>query len=231
MTSPTLILISHKLCPYVQRTRIVLDEKRIPHQLLWIDLSSKPRWFLEVSPLGQVPVLLVDGEPLFESAVVCEYLDEIGAGAMLPADPFERARHRSWVEYASRTLDAVSRYYGARDEEALALRRTELIGKLARLNEELTDGPYFGGRRFSLVDAAFAPVFRYFDVFEQIDDVPFFATTPAVARYRVTLARRPSVMSAAVSDYRSRLRDFLIARGGARAARATASKRMLAAAT
>ena len=51
-------LISHNLCPYVQRSRIVLEEKAVPHELEFIDLAAKPDWFLAISPLGKVPVLL-----------------------------------------------------------------------------------------------------------------------------------------------------------------------------
>ena len=57
---PALKLFSHRLCPYVQRARIVLGEKSIDHDLAFIDLANKPDWFLAISPLGKVPVLLVD---------------------------------------------------------------------------------------------------------------------------------------------------------------------------
>ena len=72
-----LVLISHLLCPYVQRAVIVLEEKNIPYERIDIDLANKPDWFLKVSPLGKTPVLLVGDQPIFESAVICEYLDEI----------------------------------------------------------------------------------------------------------------------------------------------------------
>ncbi|MEP0935594.1 glutathione S-transferase N-terminal domain-containing protein [Leptolyngbya sp. NM2-A1] len=56
---PTLKVISHTLCPYVQRSIITLLEKQIPHEREYIDLSNKPDWFLKISPLGRVPILLV----------------------------------------------------------------------------------------------------------------------------------------------------------------------------
>jgi glutathione S-transferase len=54
-----LTLISHKLCPYVQRAVIALAEKGVPFERIDIDLASKPDWFLKISPLGKTPVLLV----------------------------------------------------------------------------------------------------------------------------------------------------------------------------
>ena len=70
-------LVSFDICPYVERSRIVLLEKRLAHEVEFIELASKPAWFLEVSPMGRVPVLLVDGRPIFESTVINELLDEL----------------------------------------------------------------------------------------------------------------------------------------------------------
>src|SRR6185312_836330 len=123
-------LISHKLCPYVQRAVIALTEKGVPFERIDIDLANKPDWFLKVSPLGKTPVLLVGDHAIFESAVILEYLEETQAN---PLD---------------------------------------------------------------LVDAVFGPVFRYFDVFDEIGDFRILTGKPKLARWRGTLAARPSVKSA-----------------------------------
>jgi len=60
--------VSHTLCPYVQRAVITLHEKQIPHEREYVDLAQKPAWFLALSPLGKVPLLLVGDTGLFESA-------------------------------------------------------------------------------------------------------------------------------------------------------------------
>ncbi len=69
-------LISHKLCPYVQRAVIALTEKGVPFERIDIDLANKPEWFLKISPLGKTPVLVVGDHAIFESAVILEYLEE-----------------------------------------------------------------------------------------------------------------------------------------------------------
>ena len=69
--------------------------------------------------------------------------------------------------------------------------------------------------RSALVDAAFAPVFRYFDTFDRIGDFGFWHSLPKVQRWRASLAARPSVLAAVSSGYADRLRGFLLARGSA----------------
>ena len=57
MHLPSLTLISHHLCPYVQRAAISLAEKAVPFDHIHVDLAHKPAWFLDLSPLGKTPVL------------------------------------------------------------------------------------------------------------------------------------------------------------------------------
>src|SRR6202051_1529404 len=77
-------LISHKLCPYVQRAVIALTEKGVAFERIDIDLANKPDWFLAISPLGKTPVLQVGDRAIFESAVILEYLEETEPKPMHP---------------------------------------------------------------------------------------------------------------------------------------------------
>ena len=220
-----LTLISHLLCPYVQRAIIVLEEKQIAYERIDIDLAKKPDWFLKVSPLGTTPVLLVEGKAIFESTVICEYLEETTPGPLHPQDPLTRAQHRGWMEFASATLNAIGGMYGAPDEPTLAAKVADLQFKFAQLEMELSEvdrnGPYFAGQAFTLVDTAFAPVFRYFDVFDTIDDFGVFTNTPKVRGWRAALQQRPSVKGAVRADYFELLYDFLIRRNSELARRMT----------
>ena len=94
-------LISFDLCPFVQRSVITLLEKNIPFKRTNIDLANKPDWFLQISPLGKVPVLRINGNILFESAVINEYLDEITPPSMHPQDSLQKAVNRAWIEFGS----------------------------------------------------------------------------------------------------------------------------------
>ena len=217
-----LTLISHALCPYVQRAAIVLAEKRVPFTRRDVDLASKPDWFRAVSPLGKTPVLLVGDTAIFESAVICEYLDDTQAPRLHPADALQRARHRAWMEFGSAMMNGIAAFYGAPDEASLRARRDELVQRFATLETALDDGPWFEGERFSIVDAVFGPVFRYFDTFERFGDFGFFDATPRVLAWRTALAARESVRRAVAADYDARLCAFIAERGSALSPRASA---------
>lgn len=213
--SRPLVLVSHLLCPYVQRVAVMLSEKGIPFERRDIDLANKPDWFLRLSPLGKTPVLLVGDEPIFESAVICEYLDEAMLPKLHPADLLQRARHRAWIEVASQFLNQIGGFYNAADDEALARQAEQIALRIRQLEAALGEGPYFAGPDFSMVDAAFGPVFRYFDVFDRLGDFGFWRDVPRVRRWRAAVQARPSVVAAAAPDYAGRLLRFIERRGSA----------------
>lgn len=208
---PSLTLISHPLCPYVQRAAISLAEKAVPFERVDVDLADKPAWFLDLSPLGKTPVLKVDDRAIFESAVILEYLEETRPHPLHPADPLRRAAHRAWIEFASAALNDIAGLYSASDEAAFTAKAEALAAKFARLESHLGKAPWFDGD-FSLVDAVFGPVFRYFDVFDRIGEFGILAGKPKVAAWRKALAARPSIREAVTADYEVRLGRFLAQR-------------------
>jgi glutathione S-transferase len=157
-------------------------------------------------------VLLVDEHAIFESAVILEYLEETQAKPLHPSDPLARAEHRAWIEFGSAVLNDIAGFYAAPDEAAFKAKASQLAQRFARLEARVIAAPWFDGEQFALVDAVFGPVFRYFDVFDAIDDFGILADKPKVARWRASLAARHSVRSAVSSDYPALLRDFLIRR-------------------
>ena len=202
-------LISHKLCPYVQRAVIALTEKGVAFERVDIDLGNKPDWFLKISPLGKTPVLVVGENAIFESAVILEYLEETQAHPLHPSDALRRAEHRAWIEFGSAVLSDIAGFYTAPDKAALDVKAAALRQKFARLEARVAALPWFDGEKFSLVDAVFGPVLRYFDVFDEIDDFGILAGKPNTERWRKALSDRRSVRSAVSKDYPALLRDFI----------------------
>jgi len=211
MHSLSLTLVSHHLCPYVQRAAISLAEKAVPFDRIHVDLADKPAWFLDLSPLGKTPVLKVGDRAIFESAVILEYLEETGPHTLHPADPLRRAEHRAWIEFGSAVLADIAGLYSAKDQAAFAAKAEALAAKFARLESHLGPGSWFDGD-FSLVDAVLGPVFRYFDVFDRIGEFGVLTSRSKVSAWRKALAARPSIRHAVGADYMSRLEKFLAAR-------------------
>ncbi|MDX3972091.1 MAG: glutathione S-transferase family protein [Bradyrhizobium sp.] len=211
----SLKLISHKLCPYAQRAVIALKEKDVPFERIDIDLANKPDWFLKLSPLGKVPVLVVTTEKgdvaLFESNVICEYIEETQGGVRLhPAEALKRAGHRAWMEFGSAILGDLWGLETTSDPATFESKRQALAAKFARVEAALGTGPFFAGDAFSLVDAVFAPIFRYFDLFDELTEHGIFRDVPKVRAWRAELAKRPSVRGAVGADYPQLLRAFLV---------------------
>jgi glutathione S-transferase len=222
--STNLVLVSHALCPYVQRAAIVMAEKGVAFERREVDLARKPEWFRQVSPLGKTPVLMIDGEAIFESAVICEYLEDTHAPALHPADPLQRARHRAWMEFGSALLNAIGAFYNAPDEGALQAKAADIRARFEQLEAVLGEGPHFAGVKFCVVDAVFGPVFRYFDLFDRIGDFGFWSGLPRLQAWRMTLQSRLSVLGAVRPDYLERLEDFVVGRNGALSARVLAGR-------
>jgi glutathione S-transferase len=202
-------LISHHLCPYVQRAVIALSEKGVAFERTNIDLANKPDSFLAVSPLGKTPVLLADDLPIFESTVILEYLEETQPNPLHPDDPLERARHRAWMEFGSATLNDIAGFYTATDDQAFAAKTAALRAKFERMESEMSTGPYFACDQLSLVDAAFGPVFRYFDTFDHISDFGILTALSKVGDWRLALADRRSITEAVPLDYPKLLEQFI----------------------
>ncbi|MEH7830408.1 glutathione S-transferase family protein [Gemmobacter denitrificans] len=207
--SPAITLISHALCPYVQRIAIALAEKGVPHDRITVDLAMKPGWFLALSPLGRTPVLKVGEAALFESAAILEFLEDTQPRPRHPADPVERARHRAWIGFGSECLNDIAGFYTASDSGTLERKAAALPARFRVMEGQLGPGPWFAGEAFSLVDAVFAPVFRYFDTFDRIGDFGAFNGLTWMLAWRRELADRPSVRNAVAPNYADRLSDFL----------------------
>lgn len=207
-------LVSYVLCPYAQRISISLMEKGVDFTRMNIDLADKPDWFVALSPLGKVPLLLIEGKiqqtVLFESSAILEYLEETQPNILHNSDPLVRAKDRAWIEFGSSVLNDISGFYSAKSEDQFISKTQSISQKFLRLENALGDGPWFSGNRFGLVDVVFGSIFRYFDVFDEIDDFKILQNRNKLAAWRKRLANRTSIQQAVPSDYPELLLRFLL---------------------
>ncbi len=142
-----LTLISHHLCPYVQRAAIALAEKGVPFQRVNIDLADKPDWFLRISPSASAAAAHSANRErriLFETGVICEYLEETQTDrSFIPAIRCcARAIAAGWSS-ALPSLADLWVYETTQDPAALEAKRKVLQAKFATMEAELAEGPYF----------------------------------------------------------------------------------------
>ncbi|MEN8171074.1 MAG: glutathione S-transferase family protein [Pseudomonadota bacterium] len=206
-------LISFKICPFVQRSVIVLLEKGVDYGITYINLKEPPEWFKAISPLGKVPVLKVGDEVVFESAVIMEYLDEVYSPSLHPSDPLRKAHNRAWIEFASTLFMCQFNLVMAREQEDCEKAEQELRDKLALVNGQL-QGPLFSGEEFSLVDAAYAPLFMRMALLEQWHPMGLLKGMPKMQAWSEQLLARPSIQKSVVEELPQLYRGHISASGG-----------------
>ena len=178
--------------------------KAVEFDVTYVNLREKPDWFLKISPHGKVPVLEVDGQPLFESNAIAEFLDEMVPPRLHPADAMKRARNRAWTDYTPTFSAALGGVIYAKTAEAVEAGKAKAREALGRLEEALgkergNDGPYFNGPALSLVDAAYAPFLQRFAIVDGVLKTGLLSEFPHVAAWADALIASP-VVSGAVPD-------------------------------
>jgi glutathione S-transferase len=196
---------------------IVLRAKEIPFEVTYIDLRNKPDWFLQISPHGKVPVLNVDGQPLFESNAIAEYLDEAEAPQLHPQDLIRRARNRAWTDFVPTFAAGLSGIYYAKSAEDRDERMTTARQRLDKLEEALTergnDGPYFNGPELCLVDAAYAPFLQRFLYVDQWLGTSLLRDYPLVSAWAHALVASEVVKGSVPETFYDEFRAGMKRRG------------------
>lgn len=192
--------------------------KDVAFEVTYINLRDKPEWFLDISPHGKVPVLVVDGSPLFESNAIAEYLDEMVSPRLHPDDPVKRARNRAWTDYVPSFSAALSGVNYAKSREDLEAGLRAVATPLARLEEAIekergNDGPYFNGPELSLVDAAYAPFLQRFSVVEPVLKTGLLDSYPLVKAWSDALLANEAVTGAVASNFPEEFEANLKRRG------------------
>ncbi len=193
-------LYNTQRCPYARRTRIVLYEKGIDFDVHEVDLENKSEEFLKASPTGKVPVIVLDGDSIYESNVVNQYLDEVAEGPrLMPEDPKRRAYARIWMAFADTNffpavfVASVGRERGF-SEERISEAIEKLKSALEKLEERLKGRDYLADE-YSLADIAHAGNFVRLRELEQRGEVSL-DEYPNVAVWMERLESRKSYKAA-----------------------------------
>jgi glutathione S-transferase len=164
---PQIQIYSAAICPFAQRSRMVLLTKGIEFELTEIDLDNKPDWFSQISPYGKVPVVKHGENRIWESAVINEYLDEVfPEPPLMPESPGKRAIARIWIDFANTRFTTafykllLSQQAEPQQEWAAELKKHLLFLEHEGLRQFSKDGPFWFGDQVSLVDLSYYPWFE-----------------------------------------------------------------------
>ncbi|KAM8924431.1 glutathione S-transferase omega-1-like isoform 2-T2 [Pelodytes ibericus] len=184
-------IYSLRFCPFAQRALLVLIAKGIKYEVININLKSKPEWFLKKCPLGLVPALETsNGDIIYESPIVCDYLDEAFPGKKLtPSDPLEKAKQKMILEHFSGVVSMFYRFLSARKHgQDITELKAEVSSKLHKLEEVLVKSSYLGGDSVSMIDYMIWPWIERFLAFD-LQEV----YTPHVRRWYELMLQDPAV--------------------------------------
>jgi glutathione S-transferase len=207
------MLVSFKTCPWVQRSAIVLREKKTEFEFRHIEPDNRPDWFLAISPHKKVPVLRIDDEvSLFESNAINEYLDEVIAPRLHPDDPVERAINRAWTDYVPTFASGVTATAYA-DTEVDYNKAAEQIPvpfeRLEKALEKQGSGPFFNGAKYSLVDAAYAPFLQRYVFLDRVKRLGHIEKFPRLKALCDALLNRNSTHSFPPAEFEAMYREGL----------------------
>ena len=214
-------IISFKICPFVQRVTALLEAKNIDYDLEFIELSNKPQWFLDISPNGQVPVLVTDnGTALFESDAIAEYIEESYPELQPGLSPEQKATNRAWSYLASKNYLVQCGAQSSPDATALQERRGKLDQAFDKIESRLGDTPYFGGDKPGMVDIAWLPLLHRAHLIEQKSGYDFVGNHPKVKNWQHQIMATGLAEKSVAPDFEEAFSDFylsdssLIGRGG-----------------
>ena len=204
-------VISFNICPFVQRVTALLEAKRVPYEVEYISLRDKPQWFLDISPTGQVPVIVTEsGQALFESDAIAEYLDEVYPPLEPEISPEDRAFDRAWNYQATKYyLVQCSAQRSA--DRAMLEERTEKLGKaFEKAEKTLGEGPYFKGTSISNVDIAWLPLLHRAAIINTHSCYDFLADYPKVRAWQAELLKTGLAEKSVPEDFEQAFTDFYL---------------------
>jgi glutathione S-transferase len=193
-------LISFRLCPFVKKAELTLRFKGVKYDIEYIDLAKPPEWFLHMSPLKKVPVLLAGNHVIFESSVICEYLEEAFPEKLHPNDQILRAINRSWIEFGNSCLWD-SFYITIRKEKKEFYKSVDNLHAKFDYLENNLGVPFFNGDQISLVDISFSPLFQFLTYINELESEIFINERhPKIIKWKNRLLELNEVKEVYSSD-------------------------------
>ena len=204
-------VVSLKICPFVQRVTALLEAKQIPYGIEFISLRNKPQWFLDISPNGQVPVLVTDGgTALFESDAIVEYLEEVYPPLQTGLSAEDRAIDRAWSYLASKNYLVQCSAQRSSDREVLAERADKLGKAFDKIEQQLGSSEFFSGDGIGMVDIAWLPLLHRADIIDRRTGFDFLGDRPNLKAWQRRLIETGLADKSVADDFEDAFAGFYL---------------------
>ncbi len=203
-------LISFKNCPFVQRVMGSLVMKNVPFEIEYIELNNKPQWFLDISPNGQVPVLITENDTvLFESDAIVEYLDDKYT-PIEEVSPEQKALDRAWSYQASKHYMPQCGTMASKDKETFETRLANLQKAFLKAEKKLGDTEFFKGDYISNVDIAWLPLLHRAFVIKERSGFDMLESFPKVQKWQAALIESGLTDKTVPADFIDKFSGFYL---------------------
>eukprot|EP00117_Sycon_ciliatum_P037311 scpid76692/ scgid27937/ Glutathione S-transferase omega-1; Glutathione S-transferase omega 1-1; Glutathione-dependent dehydroascorbate reductase; Monomethylarsonic acid reductase; S-(Phenacyl)glutathione reductase len=208
-TDKPIRVISMEYCPFAERARMVLAKKGLEHDIINVDLSNKPAFLFEANPNGQVPGLLHEGNNIYESENVVEYLENKfpETATLYPKDATVRAQGRQLSsQHGSKVIPAFYKTVSSLKSEDPAVRKEAFANFHKVLDtwveQKLGDGPFFGGATENITDILIWPWLYRSDILtrHRLPELLNADKFPKTLRYIAAMRALPYIQQTAATD-------------------------------
>lgn len=193
-------LIGSLASPYVRKVRVTLAEKGIVCDFVLEDVWAADTTIQRLNPLGKVPCLILDdGRALYDSRVICEYLDSFPpANSLIPPALRERIEVRRWEALADGVLDAIvlvrletlQREASQRSDKWVARQMAKVEAGLAVMAKDLGNQAWCAGAALTLADIAVGAALGYIEF--RYPEIGWRSQYPNLAKHYASLMARPA---------------------------------------
>ncbi len=205
-------IVSFTICPFVQRVTAMLEAKKIPYEIEFISLKEKPQWFLDISPNGQVPLLITEnGTTLFESEALIEYIqDEYGFFDSKITNE-EKALERAWSYLAAKNYLVQCGTMRSVYESTFLEKVKNLKAPFFKIEKQLSGKTkFFKSNKISGVDIAWLPLLHRALLVEQVSGYDLFEDMPKVKEWQGSLKATGLFEKSVSSDFTERFNSFYL---------------------
>lgn len=205
-------IVSFKICPFVQRVTAALAARNIAFEVEYIHLKNKPQWFLDISPNGQVPVMITEnGTALFESDAIVEYIEDEYGPLQKNLSNEEKAQQRAWSYLGTKNYQTQCSTMSSKEEDTFNERAKKLLIAFEKVEQQLKPGQiFFNDNELSNVDIAWLPLLHRASIVQQKTGFDFFCQLPKVIAWQENIVNLNLIKQSVSEDFVERFSDFYL---------------------